>query len=452
MDLDKMLDKTVDIIKKYYKHSAKHPVLKYQSPATLRKKINLTIKREGTHIDGIFSLLEKIALHSPKTNSKGFFNLLVGGEILPAVMAEMLTAVLNNTMHTYKSAGIQILIEKEVINFLLSKVGYKNGDGVFAPWGSLTNMTALVIARNQKIASIKKQWINGKKLVGYTSDQAHYSIEKFISITGLGHQAIKIIPTDYQGKMDIKKLEENIKNDIKAWYIPFYVNATAGTTVLWAYDPLPQIAQIAKKYKLRMHVDAALGWGALLSKKHKHLLKGIELSDSVSRSLHKMMNIPLLAAVFLVKDPQILHKNFKEDADYLFQMDDHYLNPGNKTLQCGRRNDALKVRTALKYLGGKGYETRINREFDNARYATSLVKKDKNLKLILDPECINVCFQIKGEPAPKVCEKLDKEGLIKVSYGKRKGETFIRMVCVNGDMTHTDIDNFFKKVKKQHVA
>jgi len=84
---------------------------------------------------------------------------------LPAVMAEMMTAVLNNTMHTYKSAGIHILIEKEVIKFLLKKVGYKDGDGIFSPGGSLTNMIALVIARNAKYASIKKSGIAGKRLV-----------------------------------------------------------------------------------------------------------------------------------------------------------------------------------------------------------------------------------------------------------------------------------------------
>gem|GEM_PF-1516235 len=87
-----------------------------------------------------------------------------------------------------------------------------------------------------------------------------------------------------------------------------------------------------------------------MSKKHRKLLKGIEQSDSVSRSLHKMMNIPLLAAVLLVKNPDILYNNFHEDADYLFQMDEKDLNPGNKSIQCGRRNDALKVWTALKYL------------------------------------------------------------------------------------------------------
>ena len=144
-----------------------------------------------------------------------------------------------------------------------------------------------------------------------------------------------------------------------------------------------------------------------MSKTHKHLLKGIASSDSVSRSLHKMMNLPLLAAVLLVKDPKILYKNFNEDADYLFQMDDNDLNPGNKSIQCGRRNDALKVWTALKYLGDEGYEKRINKEFENARYATQIIQKDKDLKLVLEPECINVCFQVKGKSASKICEELD---------------------------------------------
>ena len=88
-------------------------------------------------------------------------------------------------------------------------------------------MIALVLARNEKYSCIKQTGIRGKKLVGYTSDQAHYSTEKFISVTGLGKEAIRIIPTDDKAKMDIKKLEETIISDLDNGYIPFFVNATA---------------------------------------------------------------------------------------------------------------------------------------------------------------------------------------------------------------------------------
>jgi sulfinoalanine decarboxylase/sulfinoalanine decarboxylase/aspartate 1-decarboxylase len=86
---------------------------------------------------------------------------------------------------------------------------------------------ALVLAINTKYSSIKRAGIRGKKLVGYTSDQAHYSTEKFISITGLGKDAIRIIPTNNKGEMDIPILEKKIISDLDNGYIPFFVNATA---------------------------------------------------------------------------------------------------------------------------------------------------------------------------------------------------------------------------------
>jgi len=46
MEADKMLNKTVDIIKKYYKHSKKYPVLKYKSPQTLQKEVDLKIGKK----------------------------------------------------------------------------------------------------------------------------------------------------------------------------------------------------------------------------------------------------------------------------------------------------------------------------------------------------------------------------------------------------------------------
>lgn len=80
-----------------------------------------------------------------------------------------------------------------------------------------------------------------------------------------------------------------------------------------------------------------------------------------------------------------------------------------------------------------------------------MIKKDKDLELVLEPECINVCFRVKNRPAEKICEQLDKQGLIKVSYGNREGKSFIRLMCVNADMTKKDIDNFFTHVKSVKI-
>jgi hypothetical protein len=66
---------------------------------------------------------------------------------------------------------------------------------------------------------------------------------------------------------------------------------------------------------------------------------------------------------------------------------------------------------------------------------------------VIQPECINVCFQVKSKSSHKICEELDKKWLIKVSYGRWKWQEFIRMVCVDADMNTKDIQNFFKLVK-----
>ncbi len=458
MDSDKMLKRTFDIIKKYYKHSEKYPVLKYKSPQQHKKDIDLKISKKWTPVNKLFDEMEKIVLASPKTSSKWFFNLLFGGQIMPAVMAEMLTAVLNNTMHTYKSAWIHIVIENEVIDFMNKKIWYKNGDGVFTPWGSLANTTAMILARNEKESTIVQDGISNKQLTVYASDQWHYSLPKAANFVGIGKSNLRTIKSDDKGKMDVTALEKQIKEDIYRWYTPFFIKATAGTTVLGAFDPIEKICKIAKKYKIRVHVDASL-WGTLLlSKKYKHLLKGIHQADSVTRNPHKMMNIPILAAPILVKDPTVLLKSFNEEAEYLFHTpkDIDYtnllnivkLNPASKSIQCGRRNDAFKVWTALKFLGENGYEKRVNHQFDLAKYAVQIIKKDKDLKLMLEPECVNVCFQVKGKPARELCDKLDREWMIKVSYGAWKWKELIRLSCVNGDMTKKDIDYFFKKIKE----
>lgn len=157
------------------------------------------------------------------------------------------------------------------------------------------------------------------------------------------------------------------------------------------------------------------------------------------------MNVPLYGSMILVKEKGMLEKHFDEHADYLVQMDaDSYdLNPASKSLQCGRRNNALKVWAALKLLGEEGYIARINQQMTNAQHAVQRIKADPSLHLIIEPEGINVCFQVVGVDSLALCNYLDMQGLLKVSAGKRAGQSFIRMICVDADMTTDDIDAFF---------
>lgn len=447
MKMERAIDEFAKISKVLLEKERSEPVLKYHGSEDYKKLINLSLGNDGCTEEAFFKLLEEISLLTPRTNSKSFFNQLFAGRTAPSLTADLLASVLNTTMHTYKVAGIQVLVEQEITNEFLKKVGYENGEGVMNPGGSLTNMTSMIVARNEKDETILKEGLRGGRMIVYTSIECHYSVRKSAGMIGIGKNNVRKIKSDHIGSMDVEDLEAEIQKDLAAGNIPFYINATAGTTVLGAYDHFSEISRVAKKYDVWMHIDGALGGSALLSTQHKHLLKGSELSDSFTWNAHKMMNVPVAASFLLMKEKGLLRKHFSEKADYLFQGEAEDLDLGNISIQCGRRVDAFKVWALWKYYGLSGIEQRINHLFDLANYAASYVEKEPLFELFRSPESVNVCFTIAGVQPEKVCEYLHKQGLIMVGYSQAKGTTFIRMACINADIQKTDVDHFFEQIK-----
>lgn len=143
--------------------------------------------------------------------------------------------------------------------------------------------------------------------------------------------------TDFEAKIQ-QAIAENKQ--------PFFVNATAGTTVIGAFDDLNGIADLCEKYNLWMHVDACLGGSVILSEKHKHLLNGIERTDSLSWNPHKSLGVPLQCSLLLIKEKGLLHECNSTAAQYLFQQDKFYdvsYDTGDKSVQCGRKVCSKKL-------------------------------------------------------------------------------------------------------------
>ena len=105
-------------------------------------------------------------------------------------------------------------------------------------------------------------------------------------------------------------------------------------------------------------------------------LTGVELTDSCTWNPHKMMGVPLTCSAVLVREKGLLYKHLNETADYLFQADEEELNPGTRSLQCGRRSDALKLWAAWQFHGDSGLDARMTRLLDLARYAANVIESD----------------------------------------------------------------------------
>lgn len=445
--LDNLIKNFNRIAKKLAHSEQKHPVNPYFEPEKLKTDIDLSLNNKGATETELIDLLGNIGDKTTKTAGKRFFNQLFGGRIEISVLADMLASMLNISMYTYKVGGVHVLIEEEITNRMCKFAGFKDGEGIFTPGGSISNMIAMMMARNEADESIKENGIPTNKFVAYTSCQSHYSITKNAAIIGIGRKNVRYINVDGCGKMLIKELEEAIKKDIANGLKPFFINATTGTTVLGAFDPVNAIADIAEKYKIWLHVDGAWGGSMILNKKYQNLFKGSERADSFTWDAHKMMGVPLIASTILTRKKGLLEKHFSEPADYLFQEDDNQLNPGTRSIQCGRRNDALKVWAAWKLLGDEGYSKRVDKMRELTLYLADKIDNDPELTLHCQPESLNICFEVNGKPSCKICSYLDKNGILKVGYGIFKEKSYIRVICVNPELTIDDLDYFLEQTK-----
>jgi len=247
--------------------------------------------------------------------------------------------------------------------------------------------------------------------------------------------------------MSVSHLATVIEQDIANGFEPFFVNATAGTTVLGMFDDIAAISIVCKKFNLWLHVDGAYCGGVVFSNTFKHLVKGLEKSDSFSLNAHKMLGTPLSCSIILTKHKEQLHHSFSNEADYLYQTDSDDYNLGKISLQCGRRNDALKLWTLWKSVGTLGLEKIVDHQFHLSETARNYIKNNPNYTLYSFENSISVCFNYRDIPADELCMALYKNSKLMVSYGNFNGNTFIRLVTINTALNHDDIFTFFKTLE-----
>ncbi|MFT5777313.1 MAG: sulfinoalanine decarboxylase [Crocinitomicaceae bacterium] len=421
-----------------------HPVATRIAADELYSALDLSLTEKAMVDDDFKNVLKEVILSTPKTASNLFFNQLFGGRQSKAVLGDLLAVMLNNSMYTYKVAGPQVGIEQEIIRRSCDLAGYgAQSNGTFPTGGSMSNYMALMMARDRKDPGFR-DFGKTKNMVIYTSKESHYSNAKNASFAGIGRQNVRYILADDHGRMIPQKLEEQIQIDIAAGDVPAYVNCTAGTTVLGAFDPIEPLADICEKHDLWLHVDGAYSGGVLFSEKYKHLLKGIERADSFSYNAHKMLGTPLTCSIILVKDKKYLHESFSNDADYLYQTDGDDFNLGKTSFQCGRRNDALKFWALWKSLGTKGLESIVDQQFYLADVAREYVRGNSDYELYSFDESISICFNYKGIDPKVLCTALYENEITVVGFGSFDGTEFVRLVTINANNEKEDLLNFFK--------
>jgi len=429
-------------------------LLDYQDYESLEKRFDTSIGKKGILEEELLSSIQSYMKYCVRTNHPQFWGTLRAGYNIPSLVGEILSNVTNTTMATYGASPVATLIENKLIEKMTGMVGFNDGDGIFVTGGTQANLVAVLSARNTIDPNIKKTGLRkGHNLVLFVSDQAHYSFIIAANVLGIGVENVIRVKSDDLGRMDIEALEIAIQTAIKENKMPFFIGATAGTTTLGAFDPIEKIARVASKYKLWLHIDGAFGGSVLLSRRYRSLLVGSELADSFSWDAHKMMGVPLPCSVILMRNSGVLYDvcttgDVSTASSYVFHdMGGESFDLGEKSLQCTRRVDALKLWFAWKYYGDEGYEKRFNNMVELAQYTEQKIKETAFLELVFPRQFVNLCFRYtptKGKIIDQLNMLLQKQlmqqGKANINYTQVKGLTVLMLNVINPEVSKEDID------------
>ena len=446
------LDEVLSRIRGYLDGTGK--IVEHTPQSSLRKIADLNIPLEGMGLENTLNDIDQFLKHSVRTNAPGFMNPLWGGFNLSAFVGEVIATLANNSMYTYELSPLATLIEQALIRRMCEIVGFTDGNGTLTTGGSNGNMIGMMCARHQVDPLGQQRGFNGKQLVCFVSEESHYSVLMAANVLGIGFDNVIKVACDSDGRMRCDKLVEEIERSKMNHQIPFCVVATSGTTVRGAFDPVKEIAEICADQKLWLHVDAAWGGSCLFSAKYRQLIDGIELADSVCWDAHKMMGIPLVCSAFLIKRPEILRKicSHGNVAHYLFLGDAEDVDLGRTSLQCGRRNDALKLFLAWREKGDAGWARLVENYVELADYLQSLVEANENLEMMSSRVWSNVCIRFTKQGIDhnsvnkQLRERLVKSGNFMVSQSNIGDDIILRPVIANPSVTKETIDEFVDEI------
>ena len=290
-----------------------------------------------------------------------YFGLFNPTPTFPSQCADRIIAAFNPQLASGTTSPFPVALEAHVIRALAGRIGMpSDAAGHFTSGGSEANATAMVCALTQRDPSFARDGsraFRGQPKV-YVSQDAHLAWLKIAHQTGIGRNAVRLIPTTGAGCMDPEALTHIIASDAAEGRVPIMVVATAGTTGAGMIDPLADTARIARAHGAWYHVDAAWGGALVVSDRWRGVLAGIEMADSITIDAHKWLATTMGCGMFITSRPSALSAAFYVIMDCM-PSNDAKLDPYVTTFQWSRRFSGLRLFLGLAVAGWSGYAEHV---------------------------------------------------------------------------------------------
>lgn len=388
----------------------------------------------------VLSDMEEIFSYGIRVAHPRFFSVIPSPACPESWIGEAVTSAFNPFSGSRKAGTGVCAVEESFVAWICEQMGLpSSAGGHFVSGASVANLTALIVARDQMLG---EELSRREKAVVYISDQTHFCVRKALKIIGFADRNIRTIPSDSEFRMDVTQLSSIISEDSKSENIPFVIVGTCGTTNTGSIDPLEELAEVAEKYNIWLHIDAAYGGSAAFSKTHKGLVAGLRHAKSIAWDAHKwLFQVHGCGAVFF-RDRTHPLRSFASSADVVASIEyaDSLLEPWNNGIELTRPARHMPLWYSLQSLGMNKIDSMISRGFYLAKIAEVEMRKLPHWE-VMSPTCMGIItfrYVPTGESRHEsnllnslISEELKVRNIALIMTIRLKGTVCLRMCTIN---------------------
>jgi L-2,4-diaminobutyrate decarboxylase len=408
-----------------------NPVSSVQDQQFIARRFDEPVPSSGAPLDAVIERLRREVI--PDSNWL-YHPRAMGHQVAPPLPAliwsESLIAALNQSTAVFEMSPVGTTLERRVIRWMADLIGFgPSASGTMTTGGTEATFTALLAARAVVLPDSWEHGVGANAPVLICGEHAHYAATRPAGELGIGLSNVVTVKSDGH-RMDPASLREALVGAQRRNRKVLAVVATAGSTPTGSFDDLSAIADICEVFGVWLHVDAAHGASALLSKEHRHRLKGIARARSVAWDPHKMMLLPLQAGMLIMRDAADLDRAYAQKAPYLFHQRDEP-DQGTRSFLCSHRADSIKLWIALQRYGVDGLGSLYDGLCETTRAMRRQIGERPRFRLLHEPESNILCFRWIGDgKIPD--EKLDAINLEGRERYNRSGAGWVTTTVLNG--------------------
>jgi len=426
----------IDWIADYHTRVEALPVMSPAAPGDVRSRLPSAPPVEPEPLDGVMRDVDEVLMPGlSHWQHPSFFGYFPSSTSPASVLGDFLSSGLGVLGLSWQSSPALTELEEVVCDWTRQMFGLPDTfHGVIQDTASTSTLVALLCARERSTAyslAAGGMQSSHRRLVVYTSVHGHSSVEKAALLAGFGRENVRMIPVDERQAMRPDALAEAIRADLACGSVPCAIVATTGTTTTTALDPIADIAEVARRHGVWLHVDAAMAGSAMALPECRWMWRGIEGADSIVINAHKWLGAAFDCSLYYVRDAEHLIRVMSTNPSYLqSSVDGQVKNLRDWGIPLGRRFRSLKLWFLLRSEGVSGIQRRLRRDMENARWLSEQVLSREAWRVLAPVVLQTVC--VRYEAPGMDPDALDRHTLAWAERLNRSGEAYITPAKLDG--------------------